>query len=203
MLGLWIAAALLLAAAACLARIRVALRVEIKETGAAAYAGVRLAGFIPAGTLGLEMTAGKTPLLTLSWRVLKGRLRVTLDMRRIREIAGRRGPALRQWLSPAQNGDVLRRAFRAESLGIGVRDLFAPLDALCVWAGAERALRSLAAAAGVRFAVGFWREKGAILKIRADWVMNPFQLCTITFRNLRKKVRSWNSTPLRTSCSRP
>jgi hypothetical protein len=203
MLGPWIAAALLLAAAVCLARIRLALRVEIWETGAAAYAGVRLAGFIPAGTLGLEMRTGETPTLTLSWRIFKARLRATLDMMRFREIAGRRGPALRQWLSPALNGDVLRRAFRVQSLRIDVRDLFAPLDALCVWAGAERALRSLAGLIGVRFAVGFWREKGAVLKIQSDLVMNPFQMSRITFRNLRKKVRSWNSTPLKTSCSRP
>jgi hypothetical protein len=147
------------AAAVCLARIRLTLRVEIRETGAAAYAGVRLAGFIPAGTLVLEMRTQEKPTITLSWRIFKARLRVALDMKRFREIAGRRGPALRQWLSPALNGDVLRRAFRVQSLRIDVRTCSRRWTRLmCVWAGARR--RSGPGRPDrVRFDVGFRRER--------------------------------------------
>ena len=187
----------------CLWRFRIIVRIEFRTGSVSLWFGIRLAGFIPAGTLGIELTAGNPNRLDLSYGAFRLLIRFPLNIVTFREYSRKKGKQIRRLVSPVLHGDIVRRSVQVKSILFLVRDLYVPLDILCKWGGLERILDSILGLFGCRFSIRLSRQEDVILKIRADLVMNLLRLSKIKLRNLRKKVRSWNSTPLKTSCSRP
>lgn len=186
----------------CLWRFRIIIRLEFRTGSVSLWFGIRLAGFIPAGTLGIKLTAGKQRKLEVSYSAFRLLIRFPLSLVTLREYSRKKGKQIRQLVSPAVYGDIVRRSVQVKSILFLVRDLYIPLDILCKWGGLEQILDSILGLFGCRFSIRLSRQQDVILKIRADLVMNLLRLSKIKLRNLRKKVRSWNSTPLKTSCIR-